>query len=90
MRFRVDRDGFVTGLRFYKGPGNGGTHVGTLWTTGGSALATATFTAESAMGWQQVALSLAGGDHGRHDLRRLVPRSGRALLEHVTSDSTLP
>ena len=49
-------DGFVTGLRFYKGPGNTGTHVGNLWTSTGTLLGTVTFTGETASGWQQVAL----------------------------------
>ncbi len=44
----------VTGVRFYKGAPNTGTHVATLWSSSGTALATATFTAETASGWQQV------------------------------------
>ena len=31
VRFRPDRDGFVTGLRYYRGPSNPGPHVGSLW-----------------------------------------------------------
>ena len=54
VRFTSDVDGFITGIRFYKGPLNSGTHVGTLWDNDGRMLATATFTAESAVGWQQV------------------------------------
>jgi Domain of unknown function (DUF4082)/Bacterial Ig-like domain/Bacterial Ig domain len=54
VKFRSDVNGFVTGIRFYKGAGNTGTHIGSLWTTSGSRLATATFTAETASGWQQV------------------------------------
>jgi hypothetical protein len=54
VRFTTDTAGFITGLRFYKGTGNTGTHVGTLWTNGGVALASATFTNETASGWQQV------------------------------------
>ena len=53
-RFRSEVDGLITGLRFYKGPTNIGTHVGHLWTRTGQLLATATFTNESATGWQQV------------------------------------
>ena len=30
-------DGFITGVRFYKGTGNTGTHVGSLWSTAGAA-----------------------------------------------------
>ena len=54
VKFRADVDGFITGIRFYKGPNNTGTHVGTLWTSGGAQLATATFTNETASGWQQL------------------------------------
>ena len=35
VKFRVDVDGFITGIRFYKGTGNTGTHIGSLWSAGG-------------------------------------------------------
>ncbi len=54
VRFKSDVDGSITGIRFYKGAFNTGTHVGALWTIGGQQLATATFTNETASGWQQV------------------------------------
>jgi hypothetical protein len=54
VKFRSDVAGYITGLRFYKGPTNTGTHVGSLWSGGGTLLARATFTGESASGWQQV------------------------------------
>jgi hypothetical protein len=57
VRFRAQVNGYITGLRFYKGAGNTGTHVGHLWTNAGTQLATATFTNESASGWQQVNLA---------------------------------
>jgi large repetitive protein len=57
VKFRADVAGYITGLRFYKGPGNGGTHVGNLWASNGTLLASATFTNETASGWQQVSLS---------------------------------
>ena len=53
-KFRSDIAGYVTGARFYKAPLNTGTHVATLWSGSGTALATATFAGESASGWQQV------------------------------------
>ena len=34
MKFRSDTDGYITGVRFYKGTQNTGTHVGHLWTSG--------------------------------------------------------
>jgi hypothetical protein len=53
VRFTSEVDGTITGIRFYKGIGNTGTHVGNLWTSTGTRLATVTFTNESATGWQQ-------------------------------------
>jgi PKD repeat protein len=57
VKFRADRDGMVTGVRFYKSSTNTGTHVGSLWTSSGALLARATFSGESASGWQQVNFS---------------------------------
>jgi hypothetical protein len=54
VRFRADQNGTITGVRFYKAATNTGTHVGSLWTNSGTLLATATFTSETASGWQQV------------------------------------
>jgi hypothetical protein len=54
LRFTSDVAGNVTGVRFYKGSGNTGTHVGSLWTASGTLLARATFSGETASGWQQV------------------------------------
>jgi hypothetical protein len=55
-QFTTSTSGYVTALRFYKGAASTGTHVGHLWTAAGSQLASATFTGESASGWQQVTL----------------------------------
>ena len=62
VKFTASVAGEVTGVRFYKEPWmNGYLHVGNLWfPTGpstGILLATATFTNESAYGWQQVSFS---------------------------------
>ncbi|MHA3774172.1 DUF4082 domain-containing protein [Verrucomicrobiota bacterium sgz303538] len=54
VRFRVDVPGTITGIRFYKAAANTGTHVGSLWTSTGTRIASATFTGERASGWQQV------------------------------------
>jgi hypothetical protein len=54
VKFKSDVSGLVTGVRFYKGAANTGTHIGSLWSAGGSKLAEATFTNESATGWQSV------------------------------------
>ena len=57
LKFRTDLPGVITGIRFYKGSQNTGTHTGHLWTIGGTLLASATFTSETASGWQQVNFS---------------------------------
>ena len=57
LRFTPTADGFVNGVRFYKGTGNTGTHVGSLWSTSGQKLASVTFSNESATGWQSATFS---------------------------------
>jgi hypothetical protein len=52
VKFTSDNNGWISGVRFYKGPGNGGTHTGSLWSSTGTRLATGTFTNETAGGWQ--------------------------------------
>jgi hypothetical protein len=54
IKFQASTPGDVIGLRFYKGPSNTGTHVADLWSSSGTLLAAATFTNETADGWQQV------------------------------------
>lgn len=55
-KFQTSAAGRITAIRFYKGAQNQGTHVANLWTATGTLLATATFTKETASGWQQVSL----------------------------------
>ena len=57
VKFTSDANGLITGIRFYKATANTGTHVGNLWTASGTLLASATFTGESASGWQTVLFS---------------------------------
>ena len=57
VKFSSRVAGTVTGIRFYKGPANTGTHIGSLWSAAGALLASATFTNETASGWQQVSFS---------------------------------
>ncbi|MCZ9338840.1 DUF4082 domain-containing protein, partial [Streptomyces sp. TRM76130] len=45
-------DGWITGVTFYKGAGNTGTHTGSLWSDDGTLLASGTFTGETESGWQ--------------------------------------
>jgi methionine-rich copper-binding protein CopC len=57
VQFTPSVNGWITGIRFYKGAGNTGTHVGSLWTSGGTLLGQVTFTNESASGWQEADFS---------------------------------
>jgi hypothetical protein len=57
VKFTTDENGWITGIRFYKGSGNAGTHVGSLWDANGNLLGQVTFTGESASGWQQANFS---------------------------------
>src|SRR5690349_6039600 len=57
VRFKSSQAGYITGLRFYKGSKNTGTHTGALWSSTGTKLATLTFTNETASGWQQASFS---------------------------------
>jgi hypothetical protein len=57
VKFSSEVAGNVTGIRFYKAPANIGTHIGSLWSAGGTMLASGTFTGETASGWQQLYFS---------------------------------
>ena len=57
VKFTASVSGYVSGTRFYKSTANTGTHVGNLWSSAGTLLATATFASETASGWQQVNFS---------------------------------
>ena len=57
VKFRSDVPGQVVGVRYFKTSGNTGAHTGTLWSATGQPLATVTFAAESATGWQEAAFS---------------------------------
>jgi hypothetical protein len=52
-QFSSSQDGYITALRFWKAPGETGTHVGRLWTNSGVQLASVTFQNETASGWQE-------------------------------------
>src|SRR6266568_171952 len=54
VKFHAKVAGYITGVRFYKGAQNTGTHTGNLWDTKGNLLAQATFTNETSNGWQSV------------------------------------
>jgi hypothetical protein len=57
IMFQTAAAGTVTGIRFYKNPWNTGTHYGNIWNTAGTLLGSATFTSETAFGWQLAKLA---------------------------------
>jgi hypothetical protein len=59
MKFQVARSGTVTAIRYWKASGDSGTHVGRIWSSTGTQLASVTFSGETASGWQQQALGTA-------------------------------
>ena len=73
VKFRSDVAGFITGLRFYKGAANTGTHVGSLWTSDRHAAGHGHLHQRDGHGLAAGHLLHPGGDHRQHDLRRLLP-----------------
>lgn len=57
MRFRSRVSGYVLGVRYYKGPGNTGTHAARIWTNSGKRMASIQGSNETASGWQQINFS---------------------------------
>jgi len=57
VSFKSDVSGYITGIRFYKSSANTGVHVGNLWSSTGTLMASGTFTGETSSGWQQVNFS---------------------------------
>jgi hypothetical protein len=56
VKVRVDQPARLEAVRFWKDADETGTHVARLWTAGGTLLGTASFSGETASGWQQAAL----------------------------------
>jgi hypothetical protein len=59
MKFRTETTGYITGVRFYKASANVGNHIGSLWTSTGTLLASVAYSGETASGWQQANFSSA-------------------------------
>ena len=57
VKFKATENGFISGIRYYKGTGTTGSHIGNLWSSAGISLSTATFTNETESGWQEVLFS---------------------------------
>jgi uncharacterized protein DUF4082 len=57
--FKVDADGEITGIRYWRPSSwsSAGSRTGTLWTAGGGRVATAVFPSPSSAGWQTVSFA---------------------------------
>ena len=75
VKFRADVAGYITGVRFYKGATNTGTHVGTCGAGTGTLLATGDVHRRDGVRLAAGALRHAGRDHGR--TRPTSPRTTR-------------
>src|SRR5688500_5084102 len=59
MKFRSSQNGFITGIRYYKGSCATGTHLGHLWSSNRQQLGEVTFTNETDSGWQVATFNTA-------------------------------
>lgn len=57
MKFRSAKAGQITAIRYWKAPSDTGSHVGKIWSSTGSLLASVAFANETASGWQQQVLN---------------------------------
>jgi hypothetical protein len=57
MEFQSAKAGTISAIRYYKAASETGTHVGRIWSSNGTLLASVTFTNETASGWQQQTLA---------------------------------
>src|SRR5450830_433264 len=87
--FTPQVDGQVQGIRFYKPASTVGTHTGSLWSGDGTRLATATFTNETASGWQTVRFATPVGVVKGRDyvVSYFAPRGGYAYTEGFSGAS---
>ena len=81
VKFQTSSSGWIYGVRFYKGPGNTGTHTGSLWTDSGTLLAHGTFTNETGSGWQTLEFPSCGTSQRGADLCRQLLCTKRKLLQ---------
>ena len=79
VQFQAASSGYITGVRFYKEADNTGTHIGSLWSSTGTLLATGTFSSETAQRLAGAGLLHPGGGHRGDHVCGLVLHQYRAL-----------
>ena len=57
VKIRSSQNMQISAIKFYKSPGETGTHVGRIWSAAGTALQSVTFGTETASGWQTATLT---------------------------------
>ncbi len=84
VRFESSTPLAIDGIRFFKGTKDTGTHIGHLWNSEGALLASATFTEESAYGWQSVRFQkpVQMEPHTVYIASYYAPNGGYAEAEH--------
>ena len=83
VKFTATENGYITGIRFYKGASNTGTHVGSLWTASGTLLGQVTFTNESDGRLAGGGLLRSDPGDGGHNVCRLVLRAQRPVRRYL-------
>jgi Domain of unknown function (DUF4082) len=58
LKFKSSVPGSITGIRFWKGSAEASGHIGSIWSSSGTKLATVTFANETPSGWQVQSLVL--------------------------------
>lgn len=58
FKFQLSQPGYITAIRYWKAPSETGTHIGRIWSSTGTLLASVTFSSESGSSWQEQALSV--------------------------------
>ena len=88
VKFRSRLAGFVSAIRFYKGSGNTGTHIGNLWDQRpATAAGDGDVHQRDGHGLAAGDVPDAGRDRSQHDLRRLVLRAERWLRQPTAATS---
>ncbi len=91
MKFQSSVGGSVSGVRFYKGATNTGTHTGSLWSATGQRLATVTFQNETATGWQTARFNtpVAISPNTTYVVSYYAPKGGYAVDQDFFTASPL-
>ena len=80
VKFRVDVNGWISGIRFYKSSLNTGTHIGSLWTAGGDAAGYCDLRQRVHFRLATGQLSRASRSHCRHHVCRFLSCKRRTLF----------